>query len=147
MKNWFRSMLAMLLAITMLLGVLASCDDTESVESSDVEASVEESTENSEASKSETSKDDGAEGDAVKAAVGLDYRCAEFRLKRACAFGGRVNKIVVDFVAVEMQTSELFKIRTEKRFARPAWSGYANYSHILPLLPELNNISALYYYT
>ncbi len=68
MKNWFRSMLAMLLAITMLMGVLASCDDTESVESSDVEASVEESTENSEASKSETSKDDGAElikGDVV----------------------------------------------------------------------------------
>jgi hypothetical protein len=61
-------MLAMLLAITMLLGVLASCDDTESTESSDVEASVEESTENSEASKSETSKDDGAElikGDVV----------------------------------------------------------------------------------
>ena len=68
MKKWFRSMLAMLLAITMLLGVLASCDDTESTESSDVEASVEESTENSEASKSETSKDDGAElikGDVV----------------------------------------------------------------------------------
>ena len=68
MKKWFKSTLALLLAITMLLGVLASCDDGEVAESSDVEASVEESTESSESSKTETSKDDGAEiikGDVV----------------------------------------------------------------------------------
>jgi hypothetical protein len=54
------------------------------------------------------------ERDAVEASVGLYHRLAEFRFKRACAFGGRINERMVNFVAIEVQTTELFKIRTEK---------------------------------
>ena len=66
MKHWFRSTLALLLALTMLLGVLASCSE-ESTEESATE-SVDESSVN-ESSTSDTSKEDNSaliKGEPVK---------------------------------------------------------------------------------
>ena len=62
MKKWFKSTLALLLAITMLLGVLASCSDAND-ESSATESVGEGSDASIEESKTETSKeeDNGAE--------------------------------------------------------------------------------------
>lgn len=68
MKKWFRSTLALLLALTMLLGVLAACSN-ESTEGSANESVTDNSEASAEESKTETSKDDGEElikGEPVK---------------------------------------------------------------------------------
>ncbi|MBQ5837576.1 MAG: DUF4855 domain-containing protein [Clostridia bacterium] len=121
MKQWLRSLLAMMLAITMLLGVLASCND-ESTETSETDSTAE-STVSDEASK-ETSKDEDDGNELIK---GEPVNNPEFSTVvstgRTYSVGTAAGELYPDSYGIEL-TDGKFGPAEGADYNAEAYSGY-----------------------